>query len=126
MNNKLTVSLALLAGLAGGMLTRFIAPTPVFAQAPVQILPAPAPSAPTASPVARDIRAESFTLVDQYDNVVGTFTAEPTGPVRITPRYGATPQVQRSPMRIVLRDAWGHEIWSAGGSTIRPLMSTVR
>jgi hypothetical protein len=124
MNNKLTVSFALLAGLAGGMLTRFIAPAPVFAQAPVQILPAPAPA--TSAPVTREIRAESFALVDQYDNVVGTFAAEPTGPpVRMIPRGFGAP-VQRSPMRIVLRDSYGHEIWSAGGSAIRPLMSTVR
>jgi hypothetical protein len=113
MNNKLTVSFALLAGLAGGMLTRFIAPAPVFAQAPVQILPGPVPmqTAPTPGPVTREIRAESFAIVDQYGHVVGTFTAEPMGGVR-------------DPMRIVLRDAHGREIWGAGGSSIRPLMST--
>ena len=114
MNNKLTVSFALLAGLAGGMLTRFIAPAPVFAQAPVQILPAPAPiPAQTApAPVTKEIRAQSFALVDQYDNVVGTFAAEPKG--------------MRRPARVVLRDSYGHEIWAAGGSAIRPLMSTTR
>lgn len=113
MNNKLIVSLALLAGLAGGMLTRFIAPTPVFAQAPVQILPAPAPAPPaTPTPVTKDIRAESFTLLDENDRVAGTFTAEPVS------------AFHRS--RIVLRDSYGHEIWSAGGSAIRPLSSTVR
>lgn len=110
MNNKLTVSFALLAGLAGGMLTRFIAPAPVFAQAPVQILPGPAPVQTTPAPVSREIRAESFAIVDQYGNVAGTFTSEPMG--------------MRRPGRIVLRDSYGHEIWSAGGSAIRPLMST--
>jgi hypothetical protein len=112
MNNNLTVSLALLAGLAGGMLTRFMAPAPVFAQAPVQTLPgptAPAPKAPT--PVMKEIFAESFALVDQDDNVVGTFAVEPKG--------------VRRPARVVLLDAYGREIWSAGGTTgLRPLMST--
>jgi hypothetical protein len=89
-----------------------IAPAPVFAQAPVQILPAPAPAATTPRPVTKEIRAESFALVDQYDNVVGTFAAEPKG--------------IRLPARIVLRDSYGREIWTAGGSTIRPLMSNVR
>ena len=111
MNNKLTVSLALLAGLAGGMLTRFIAPPSVFAQAPA---------------VTREVRAQSFTLVDPFDNVAGTFTAESTGTNFILPGDGSGPRMQRAPMRIVLRDAHGHEIWSAGGSAIRPLMSTVR
>jgi hypothetical protein len=109
MNNRLSVVVALFAGLAGGMLTRFIAPAPVFAQAPVQIFPAPAPTAPPA-PVTKEIRAESFAIVDQYGNVVGTFTAESMG--------------VRRPARIVLRDSYGHEIWGAGGSSIRPLMST--
>lgn len=129
MNNKLIVSCALLAGLAGGMLTRFIAPAPVFAQAPVQVLPGPVPAvpAPSSPAITREIRAESFTLVDHYGNVAGTFTSESMGAVRMfTPGDGSTPQVQRGPMRIVLRDAHGHEIWSAGGSAIRPLMSTVR
>jgi hypothetical protein len=108
MNNNLTVSFALLAGLAGGMLTRFIAPAPVFAQAPVQVLPAPAP--PVSSPATKEIRAESFVLLDENDRVAGIFTAEPVSAFRRT--------------RIVLRDAYGHEMWSAGGSALRPLMST--
>jgi hypothetical protein len=112
MNNKLIVAVAVLAGLAGGMLTRFIAPAPVFAQAPVQILPAPAPAPITPRPFTKEIRAESFALVDQYDNVVGAFATEPKG--------------VHFPARIVLRDANGREIWSAGGTTIRPLMSTTR
>jgi len=114
MNNKLVIAVAVLAGLAGGMLTRFIAPAPVFAQAPVQVLPGPVPAVPAApSPtVTKEIRAESFTLVDNFGNVVGTFAAEPMG--------------IRRPARVVLRDSYGHEIWSAGGSPIRPLTSTVR
>jgi hypothetical protein len=110
MNNKLSVVIALIAGLAGGMLTRFIAPAPVFAQAPVQILPGPAPAPAAPGPAAKEIRAESFTLVDNRGNAVGTFAAEPRG--------------IHFPARVVLRDSYGREIWSAGGSAIRPLMST--
>jgi hypothetical protein len=110
MNNKLIVAVAVLAGLAGGMLSRFMAPAPVFAQAPVQILPGPVPAVPApASPaVTKEIRAESFTLVDQNGNVAGTFAAESMG--------------VRRPERIVLRDSYGHVIWSAGAAL--RLMST--
>jgi hypothetical protein len=114
MNNKLNVALALFTGLAGGMLTRYIAPQPAFAQA----------QAPT-----KEIRAQTFTLVDPSDRTVGTFSVE-GGPVV----YGVGPDgktYQRGPnlgdprnavrQRIVLRDATGQEIWSAGGSPIRAL-----
>jgi hypothetical protein len=111
MNNKFVIPAAILAGLTGGMLTRFVAPAPVFAQAPAQVLPGPVP-VPALPAVTKEIRAESFTLVDHFGNVAGTFAAESTG--------------IRRPARIVLRDSQGHEIWSAGGSAIRPLMSTVR
>ena len=114
MNNKPIIAVAVLAGLAGGMLTRFIAPAPVFAQAPIQVLPGPVPAVPvpTSPAITREIRAESFTLVDDRGNVVGTFAAEPKG--------------IHFPARIVLRDSAGREMWSVGGSAIRPLMSTVR
>lgn len=114
MNNKLNVAVALFAGLAGGMLTRYIAPPSVFAQT-------------QNTAVTKEVRAQSFTLVDQYDNVAGTFTAESMGsPNIILPGDGSAPRVQRRPSRIVLRDSYGHEIWGVGGSTVRPLMSTVR
>jgi hypothetical protein len=92
MNGKLTVTIALLAGLAGGMLTRFVAPAPVFAQARA------------ATPA--ELRARSFTLTDQYDHAVGTFTSDAG--------------------RIVLRDGSGREVWSAGGSTLKPLSANIR
>jgi hypothetical protein len=114
MNKKLNVAVALIAGLAGGMLTRYIAPPIVFAQT-------------QNSAVTKEVRAQSFTLVDQYDNVAGTFTAESMGTVRkFTPGDGSTPQLQwqSGPMRIVLRDAHGRELWNAGGSNLRPLMAT--
>jgi hypothetical protein len=113
MNNKLSVAVALVAGLVGGMLTRYIGPPVVFAQAPVQTLPAPPGSVPPAAkaPIATEIQAHSFSLVDEHDHVAGTFSAESLG-------------LGRS--RIVLRDAYGHQIWSAGGSALRPLAADVR
>jgi hypothetical protein len=111
MNNKLTVVVALVAGLAGGLLTPYIAPPPVFAQA-LTIRPSiPAPAAGT--PVTDELRARSFMLVDQFDHAVGSFTAEPT-------RGGADPS------RITLRDANGKVIWIAGGSDIRPAVASSR
>jgi hypothetical protein len=98
MNKTLTIALALFAGLLGGLITRYIAPPAAFAQ--------------NQAPVTKEIRAQSFTLVDSSDRVVGVFTAEPTA-------RGANLYLG-GPVRIVLRDAHGREIWSAGGSGIRP------
>ena len=92
MNNKLTVSFALLAGLAGGMLTRFIAPAPVFAQTPFRCS-APAPAPMHAGLSRKKFARESFTLVDQYGNVVGTFASEPSGRGKnFPPGDGSTPR----------------------------------
>jgi hypothetical protein len=104
MNNRLSVLIALFAGLAGGLLTRYIAPTAVFAQAP---------AAPAS--VTEEIRARSFTLVDQSGRVIGTFTTEPMAGGR-----------RQGPGRIVLRDPNGYVIWSAGGGAIRPLSASIR
>jgi hypothetical protein len=94
MHRNLSVALALVAGLLGGLLTRYIAPPVALAQ--------------DQTPITKEIRAQSFTLVDQSDHTVGTFTVEErTMPSR--------------PTRIVLRDANGREMWSAGGSAFRPL-----
>lgn len=109
MNNKLSVAVALVAGLAGGMLTRYIAPPPVFAQVQVPVVPGtPPPVAQIAA--AKEIRAQSFVLVGPNDNVTGTFTTEPW----------------RGTTRIVLRDAYGREIWSAGGGLMRPLAANAK
>ena len=112
MNNKLVIALALVAGLVGGLLSRYTAPPPAFAQ--------------NQAPVTKEVRAQSFTLVDPTDRTIGTFTAEPDGPTSVlvpgpTPRDLPQPQRTASRARIVLRDANGREIWSAGGSAIRPL-----
>ena len=106
MTRLLTVALALAAGLAGGLASRFIAPPPAQAQAQEQ--------------PAQEIRAQSFVLVDASNEPIGTFTFEPQRPLRhMTFPNGQTVAIPAS-SRIVLRDATGREIWSAGGSGIRP------
>jgi len=98
MNKTLTVALALAAGLLGGLLTRYIAPPATFAQ--------------DQAPITKEIRAQSFTLVDSSDHTLGVFTTEPASKA-INPYL--------TPTRIVLRDSKGREIWTAGGSGIRPV-----
>ena len=88
MNRKLNLSLALAAGLLGGMLSRYVTPLPVQAQA--------APS--------KELRAQSFVLVDDKNDIVGTFTASTTGP---KPGQNQT---------VVLLDRNDKEIWRAGVS----------
>ena len=103
MNNKSSVFIALAAGLLGGLLTRYIAPTTAFAQNQ---------TSPTT-----EIRGRSFVLVDAQDNVVGTFASEPIPPPGMFQGRRPGPE----PSRIVLRDSNGREIWSAGGNPMRPL-----
>jgi hypothetical protein len=100
MNKTLTAALALGGGFLGGLLTRYIAPPAAFAQ--------------NQAPITKEIRAQSFTLVDSSDHTLGVFTAEPV--FRAVNPYVGGP----APVRIVLRDSKGREIWSAGGSGIRP------
>jgi len=112
-NNKLVIVYGLAAGLAGGLLSRYVAPPAAFAQNQV--------------PVIKEIRAQSFTLVDSSNRVVGTFTSDADGPPAVAaPAPGSTtpPPLRRPPAgksRIVLRDYEGREIWSAGEAQIRPL-----
>jgi hypothetical protein len=89
MHRKLNLSLALAAGLLGGVLSRYVTPLPVQAQA---------------GP-AKELRAQSFVLVDDKNNVVGTFTASPAVP-------GKPIQNQT----VVLLDRNDKEIWRAGVS----------
>lgn len=60
MTTKLTMTLSLAAGLAGGILSQYIAPALVHAQA--------------RTPMPTEIRAQSFTLVDASGNRVGALT----------------------------------------------------
>ena len=87
MHRKLTLPLAIAAGLVGGLLSRYLAPPPVSAQT---------------TPLT-EIRAQSFVLVDAQNNVVGTFKAAP----------GTMP----NPFpHVVLLDRNDKEIWRAGVS----------
>jgi len=112
MNNRLTIVIALVAGLLGGILTRYVAPPTASAQNP--------------APSSKEIRAQSFTLVDSANRTVGIFTTEvgaPTAPPAIvpippTPNPSPAPPSGRGPSapRIVLRDSSGREIWSPEGT----------
>jgi hypothetical protein len=101
MRRNLTLALALAAGLLGGFLSRYIAPSSVHAQ--VQ------------PPDALEIRAQRFSIVDAQGHVIGTFT-----PTKKSSVYSAAPDVA-SPARISLVDAAGHELWSAGGDLFKSL-----
>jgi hypothetical protein len=94
------VALALIAGLVGGLATRYIAPPTAFAQNQ-------APATP------KEVRAQSFTLVDQTDRSAGTFRVE-----AMPGQFSPNGQLRT---RIVLRDSGGREIWSAGGSAFQPV-----
>lgn len=118
---KLNLTLALAAGLLGGFISRNVTLPSVHAQNPTPapffpILPPPSPTDNATAP--REIRAQSFTLVDGADNVVGTFTVAPDQWI------GRDGSISRGG-RIVLRDARGREIWSAG-NTVRPLSENIR
>jgi hypothetical protein len=81
MNSKLTVAIAMAAGLAGGLLSRYIAPAPVLAQ--------------NQPPAPKEIRAQSFVLVNQQGTAFGFLGFSPKGePV------------------IKLLDAQGKTLWS--------------
>jgi hypothetical protein len=96
MSKSLTAALALAAGMAGGLASRYIAPPTAHAQAQQQ--------------PPQELRSQSFVLVDASNEPIGTFTFE-------------SPRGQRSAVgsRIVLRNAAGREIWSAGGTGIHPV-----
>jgi hypothetical protein len=115
MNQKLNVFVALAGGLIGSAIMHYVA-SPVFAQ--------------DQTPVAKEVRAQSFALVDQSNNVIGVFTSEPVaGSFRIIPAPGSTadgapvPGFQtRIPSHIVLKDANGRVIWTPDNNTkILPL-----
>ncbi len=120
MNTKLTIATALFAGILGGVITRYVTPPVAFAQDQPQL--------------TKEVRAQSLTLVDPADRTIGTFSAEPLpGGVTTSRPYrpnfqskdqGSLP-VNTGPMRIVLRDANGTEIWSAPGG-VRMLPATTQ
>ena len=70
MNRTMHITLALAAGLLGGLLSRYLTPTPVFAQAQ-----APAP---------KEIRAQSFVLVNKQGAPLGRIGFDAEGIPNIT------------------------------------------
>ena len=83
------LTLALAAGLLGGLLSRYLTPTPVFAQAQ-----APAP---------RQIRAQSFVLVNERNTAFGLIGFDPEGLPIIT-----------------LLDEDGRTLWSTKARVLLP------
>jgi len=86
---KPTVAIAFAAGLLGGVASRYLSPQPVRADS-----------------IPKEMRAQSFILVDERGNVLGTLREESAGrPV------------------LELFDAKGAQIWSAGGKVIAPTVA---
>lgn len=123
MNRSLTFVVALIAGVAGGLVTCYIAPPAALAQ--------------NQAPVAKEIRSERFTLVDGRDRTAGTFMVEgavppfPDAGISTPPTDRFPPQREQKqdevrPRRIMLVDPTGREIWSAGGSLVRPISEKTR
>jgi len=101
-----TVLVALFLGFLGGLATGFIA--------------APVALAQSQTAVTREVRAQSFILVDPSDRMVGMFAAEPV-PNRFRRIAGPSQTVQQVPeMRIVVRDAYRRELWSIDTEAARP------
>ena len=114
MNTRLTITSALLAGLLGGLVTRYITPSVAFAQ--------------DKTPVTNELRAQSFTLVDSSNRTVGTFSVEEVRQLTFMKlkRSGSFESYMKESesqsaylkdhpplMRVVLRGSNGQEIWSA-------------
>ena len=72
MNRTMNVTLALAAGLLGGLFSRYLAPTPALAQSQT---PAPAP---------REVRAQSFILVNKQGTPFGRIGFDSDGLPLIT------------------------------------------
>jgi hypothetical protein len=97
--NKMTILIAFVAALAGGVISRYVSPSPVLAQ-----------QTPAQSPAPVELRAQRFALVNPDGGVVATFVVDQSDPTNIL----AQPSIR-------LLDWRGKEIWSAGGSPVRKL-----
>jgi hypothetical protein len=107
MSQKSNLIFAFLAGMAGSAVMHYAAPRLAFAQ--------------DQPPVAQEIRAQSFALVDASNNIVGTFASEPLP--GITVRWSGTPLKLPLPSHIVLRDSNGRTIWTPdAGTKLLPLI----
>jgi len=80
--SKRSLALSLAAGLLGGLVSHFISPQLAHAQ----------------SQAPAEIKAQSFSLVNQDGVTLGTFSFDGLGRPRI-----------------VLRDQAGHQVWSVDG-----------
>jgi hypothetical protein len=94
MNQKLNLTIALIAGLIGGALSSKLILTRVHAQ----------------STAPEEIRAQSFVLVDRDGAVLGTFSNDSQGKF-VNGKQAADPVIK-------LFDERGREIWSAGGAAV--------
>ena len=95
MNRKFHVVVAIAAGFLGSAIMQY-----AFGQ--------------NQAAVTKELRAESFVLVDAGNNVVGTFTSEPVPNAVTIVTPGAAPKVAR---HVVLRDAMGRIIWTPENPT---------
>jgi hypothetical protein len=89
---SLPLVLAIATGLLGGVVSHYVWPQPVHAQSQA--------TAP------KEVRAQSFVLVNDKGEVQGVFSFDESQAGRPT---------------IKLFDGNGREIWSAGGPQVRPL-----
>ena len=95
MNRAITLFLALAAGFSGGLLSPIVISTPVHAQ--------------VSNGDGKEVRAQSFTLLDDNNKVVATFKPSVKLP-------------QGKSLDVVLLDQNGREIWRAGsGMSLRSL-----
>jgi len=107
--NRMTIVVALTAGLVGGVLSRYVSPAPVLAQQA---------QAPGPAPV--ELRAQRFALVNPDGSVVATFVVDqPKLPEGLQPNGPGG--LIFAPPYIRLLDRSGKEIWSAGGNPVRRL-----
>jgi len=98
MNQKWTLMLALIAGFVGSALFHGLSLVSVHAQAP------------STSP--KEIRAQSFVLVDDNNTALGRIAVRvPSSISRMRYKSGY----------IQLFDSSGNEIWTAGDMALRPL-----
>jgi len=98
--NKMTIVVALVAGLAGGAISRYISPAPVLAQ-----------QAQAQSPAPVELRAQRFTFVNPDGAVLATFGVDQS---KVPDGLPFKPAIR-------LLDSNGTEIWSAGGNPVRKL-----
>ena len=100
MSQKSHLIFAFVGGMVGSAIMHYVAPTLAFAQ--------------DQTPVAREVRAQSFALVDPSNNVIGIFTSEPLPGAQFRVAPGSSVKL---PSRIVLRDPNGRLIWTPDNYT---------